>query len=385
MVNCLMKSNNIIKNIKGSFMTTSEKIQNNILKELSSARKTVKTDDYSMSIGELINLYRDEEIKLDPAFQRLFRWEDIQKTKLIESILIGIPIPEIFVAQKSDGTWHVVDGVQRLSTILQLVGDLKGYQPLKLTSCKYIPSLKDTTWEQLPISTQREFKKKKIKINIILTENSDEAQYELFQRLNTGGTSLSDQEVRNCLILMVAPDFYNVINNLKDYENYKSCLKLKKHNFEKEFHMELILRMYVGLMNLVNYEEYKPLDKVILSEFIDKETINLIKNSNINQFEKIFKRTFDKLKNTLDKSSFQKYDKEKETFSGAFNVSAFEMLTVGIASNIDSVEQKGKDELVKQIKELYLLKDADDLLERGTRAINRFKGLTAISKQHFAN
>jgi len=253
--------------------------QTKILSELENARKAVKTDDYSMSIGELINLYRDEEIKLDPAFQRLFRWEDHQKTKLIESILIGIPIPEIFVAQKSDGTWHVVDGVQRLSTIYQLVGVLENRDPLILTTCKYIPSLEQSSWKDLPVSTQREFKKSKIKINIILTENSDEAQYELFQRLNTGGTRLGDQEVRNCLILMVSPDFYEKLNSLKDYENFKDCLKLKDHKFEKEFHMELILRMYMGYQGVVDYRKYDLINSTLLSDFIDKETINLIKNA----------------------------------------------------------------------------------------------------------
>ena len=144
-------------------MTDVEEKQNAILLELEKARKAIKTDDYSMSIGELINLYKDKEIKLDPAFQRLFRWEDHQKTKLIESILIGIPIPEIFVAQKKEGTWHVVDGVQRLSTLYQLVGVLEGGDPLILTSCKYIPSFEGGKWDNLPYRHKESLKNQKLK------------------------------------------------------------------------------------------------------------------------------------------------------------------------------------------------------------------------------
>ncbi|WP_211305490.1 DUF262 domain-containing protein [Xenorhabdus cabanillasii] len=280
--------------------------QKKIKQELEIARQNIKTDGYSMSIGELINLYRDEELKLDPAFQRLFRWNNEQKTKLIESILIGIPIPEIFVAQKSDGTWHVVDGVQRLSTLLQLTGNLPDKEKLTMTSCKYIPSLVGKKWNDLPIETQRELKRTKLKINIILTQNSDEAQYELFQRLNTGGTSLSDQEVRNCLILMLSPDFFDVINNLKEYPNFKECLKLEDHHFEKEYHMELILRMFIGYYNKVNYNSYSPLSYVILSEFIDKETINLIRNADVHEFSEVFRKTFDLLKNSLEKKIISK-------------------------------------------------------------------------------
>ncbi len=358
--------------------------QKSILSELENARKAVKTDDYSMSIGELINLYRDEEIKLDPAFQRLFRWDDRQKTKLIESILIGIPIPEIFVAQKSDGTWHVVDGVQRLSTIYQLVGVLENRDPLTLTTCKYIPSLEQSSWKDLPVSTQREFKKSKIKINIILTENSDEAQYELFQRLNTGGTKLGDQEVRNCLILMVSPDFYEKLNSLKDYENFKDCLKLKDHNFEKEFHMELILRMYMGYQGVVDYKNYEPINSTLLSDFIDKETINLIKNADFDNFIKIFKRTFDKLKSALAKKTFLKYNKDQDEFSGAFNVSVFEMITAGIAANIDSIEDEGNETLIKKIKSIYSEQKVIYFLQRGTKAVQRFKKLTEFSKNYFS-
>jgi len=365
-------------------MTESTSDQNKILEELSLARQTVKTDNYSMSIGELINLYRDEEIKLDPAFQRLFRWDDRQKTKLIESILIGIPIPEIFVAQKSDGTWHIVDGVQRLSTILQLVGVLSGKDALIMTSCKYVPSLNGKLWTDLPISTQREFKKSKLKINIILTQNSDEAQYELFQRLNTGGTSLSDQEVRNCLILMVNPDFFKSLDDLKDYENFKACLKLKDHKFEKEYHMELILRMYIGYQGDTNYSEYEPLSYTQLSDFIDKETINLIKNSSIEDFVLIFKKTFDKLKNALGEKAFVKYDMDRGDFLGAFNVSAFEMISSGIASNIDVIENLGNEQVSEKIKSIYAVDEVQDLLSRGKKALVRFKGLTEFSKKYFS-
>ncbi|MFK5880507.1 MAG: DUF262 domain-containing protein [Flavobacteriaceae bacterium] len=358
--------------------------QNKILKEVSSARKTIKTDDYSMSIGELINLYSENEIKLDPAFQRLFRWDNHQRTKLIESILIGIPIPEIFVAQKSDGTWHVVDGVQRLSTIFQLVGKLSGEEGLTLTTCKYIPSLEGKSWTDLPVSTQREFKKSKIKVNIILTENSDEAQYELFQRLNTGGTSLSPQEVRNCLMLMVDPGFYEKINKLKNYGNFKDCLKIKDHMFEKEFHMELILRMYIGYQGIVEYGKYKPITSVLFSDFIDKETINLIKNSDVEKFEMVFKKTFDKIKNGLKEKAFHKYDEERADFIGAFNVSAFEMISSGIASNIGTIEHISDEKLRKKIELIYAEDDVKKFLGRGKKALVRFKGLTEYAKGYFS-
>ncbi|CEO39412.1 DUF262 domain-containing protein [Photobacterium kishitanii] len=358
-------------------------IQDNIISEIEHAKQNIKTDGYPMSIGEIINLYRDGDIILDPAFQRLYRWEDEQKTKLIESILIGIPIPEIFVAQKADNTWHVVDGVQRLSTILQLAGVLDTYTPLTLQTCKYIPSLEGQSWKTLPIEIQRAFRRSKIKISIILTQNSDEAQYELFQRLNTGGSALSPQEVRNCLMLMINPEFFDVINELKDYDNFKQCLQLNEDDYKKENHMELILRMFIGYENKVKYEEYGSLHSIIMGDFIDKETIRLMKNSDTEKFKDIFKRTFDKLKNCLADQSFHKYDIQKDRFKGGFNVSVFEMLTIGISSNITQVEQLGNDLLIAKIKEIYVTNEIQTSFGRGVRAIKRFKDVTNFSKTYF--
>ena len=93
--------------------------------EIEARRREIRTDGYAMSIGEWVSLYEKGELDIHPEFQRFYRWSDTQKTNLIESILLGIPLPPIFVSQRSDGVWDVVDGLQRLSTIFQLLGILK--------------------------------------------------------------------------------------------------------------------------------------------------------------------------------------------------------------------------------------------------------------------
>ncbi|HEV3200590.1 MAG TPA: DUF262 domain-containing protein, partial [Bryobacteraceae bacterium] len=93
--------------------------------EIDKTRAEIRTDGYSVSIGEWISIYEKAELDIHPEFQRFFRWSTRQKSRLIESILLGIPVPQIFVAQRPDGVWDVVDGLQRLSTIYQFVGILK--------------------------------------------------------------------------------------------------------------------------------------------------------------------------------------------------------------------------------------------------------------------
>ena len=92
--------------------------------EIESAQRLVKTDAYQLSIGEIVNMYRDSEFFINPDFQRLFRWEIGQKAKFIESLLLGILIPSIFVFEKEDSTWELIDGLQRISTILEFMGQL---------------------------------------------------------------------------------------------------------------------------------------------------------------------------------------------------------------------------------------------------------------------
>jgi len=83
---------------------------------VSKKRNTLKTDRLDMSFGELINIYSDKELFISPEYQRAFRWSDYQRTRFIESVLLGIPIPPIFVAEDDNGKWEVVDGLQRIST-----------------------------------------------------------------------------------------------------------------------------------------------------------------------------------------------------------------------------------------------------------------------------
>src|SRR5258706_16231751 len=93
--------------------------------EVIETRNSLSTDRLDMSFGEIMSMYERGEIIIDPEFQRLFRWTDYQKTRFMESLLLGIPIPPIFVAEDQNGRWELVDGLQRLSTVLSFFGMLK--------------------------------------------------------------------------------------------------------------------------------------------------------------------------------------------------------------------------------------------------------------------
>ena len=120
--------------------------------QLKKARREVVSDGYEMSVGEVVSLYKDGELCINPNFQRLFRWDEGRKTRFIESLLLGIPIPPIFVFQRADGVWELIDGLQRTSTILEFMGELLGSDGDRLPgsallATKLLPSLDGVTWE----------------------------------------------------------------------------------------------------------------------------------------------------------------------------------------------------------------------------------------------
>ena len=200
--------------------------------EIEKARKEIVSDGYDMSLGEVMNLYKEDELKINPEFQRLFRWDITRKTRFIESILLSIPIPPIFVFQDNDGNWELIDGLQRLSTILEFSGILKKSDgnisaPSILEGTKFLPSLSNKYWKawnegdsSIDKSLQMQIKRSRIRVEILLKESDENAKYELFQRLNTGGAQLSEQEVRNCVAVMINPSFNELIKRLSKFSSF---------------------------------------------------------------------------------------------------------------------------------------------------------------------
>ncbi|NJL64533.1 MAG: DUF262 domain-containing protein [Methylacidiphilales bacterium] len=174
--------------------------------EIDSKRKQIRSDRYSMSIGEWIALYEQGEIEIYPVFNKGLRWSESQKVKFIESILLGIPISSIFVYQGNSGIWEVVDGLQRLSTIYQFVGILKDefgklLPPFTLQKTEYLPSLAGKLWKDINhlegsdigfTPEQRLLvRKAKINVNIVSAESNPQFKYDLFLRLNTVDSNLT--------------------------------------------------------------------------------------------------------------------------------------------------------------------------------------------------
>jgi len=315
-----------------------------LIDEVNQKRKEIRTDGYAMSISEWASLYENKEVDIHPEFQRFYRWSDNQKTNLIESILLGIPIPPVFVSQRDDGVWDVVDGLQRLSTIYQLMGILKDEEgnlvdALTMIGTKYLPSLEGKLWndsENEDNSIGQELrlivKRSKINVSIILKESDETAKYDLFQRLNTGGSNLSPQEVRNCILVMLNKDFYTWLKILSTYEAFQECISLSDRPLSESYDLELALRFLI--FALIDESELNQIGDVGI--FItEKMRIMAVDESfDKSKWERLFKDTFDVLNDQLSDASFKRYNIQKQKFSGGFLLSQFEVVAYGVGYNL---------------------------------------------------
>ena len=358
--------------------------------EIAKHRAEIRSDAYSMSVGELVSMYKENELHIRPQFQRLFRWSPFQKSRFIESILLGIPIPSIFVYQRPDGVWDVIDGQQRLSTILEFVGILRDEDgeclaPLSLVKTKFLPSLQDLMWNDSDSSraigrdNQLLVKRSKLDVKIILRESSEASKYELFQRLNTGGSLLSRQEIRNVIILMIDPTFHDWVATLADDAAFKNCADLSDRQLKEQYDRELVIRfLALGGLSDIEFRIGE------LGDFLDNKAETLANDSGFNREAErlIFTKTFNTL-NDYGPNVFKRFDHGKDMHSGGFLISAYEVFAIGLShcfrQDIGSIVDPAK--LGNLAKEVWRDETFLDAIGSGVRASSRIPKVIPYARQ----
>jgi hypothetical protein len=318
--------------------------------EIEAARRTVKTDSLAMSVGELVSMYEERELNISPAFQRLYRWETHQKAKFIESILLGIPIPPIFVFETDSAKWELIDGLQRISTILEFMGRLKDDQnrrrpPLSLQSTVYLPSLANAVWEkseliralnyddQIEIGKpfQFEFRRSRLDIQILKRSSDEYSKYDLFQRLNSGGTLADPQEVRNCALIMVSPGFFELLTECADSPQFRRVSRITESGRRIQKHLEYVTRFFV-------FTKYDYEGSYDVEEFIDKMALELARYPHVAaEVHGLFRFTFDLLYDAYGTNALRKKDGNR--FTGQVGLVALEGIAVGIARNARAIQE----------------------------------------------
>jgi len=226
--------------------------------QLKTQRRAVDFDTSDIQAQQLLSMLKSDDIEVSPAYQRQFRWSEKRCSQFIESMMLGIPIPSLFMATNEDSTWEVVDGVQRLSTIVKFAGDedlrkqLNLNGPLVLVELEKLTEFVGLRFDQLPENVQRHFLTRPVKV-ITLNDKSDNiVRYDLFERLNTGGVELSPQEIRNCIYSK--GDFADRLEQWSKEANFRTAVKLTPLQQRNATAEECVLRFFAFLHSYKHFE-----------------------------------------------------------------------------------------------------------------------------------
>lgn len=231
--------------------------------QLQQQRRKVDFDTYDITVDELVRRVRLGRIEIAPAYQRQFRWDDQRQSRIVESLLLGIPVPPLFMAtnvEEDSGTsWEVVDGLQRLLSLVNFLGDdearevarLSERPRLRLSGLDILHALKDQLASELPADLRSGLEDRPIKV-IVLNDKSDlQVRFDLFERLNTGGIRLTDHEVRESVFM---GDFIDLLTDLSKSADFKTVVSLPKPREDDGTPQDYVLRFFAFLERYQSFE-----------------------------------------------------------------------------------------------------------------------------------
>lgn len=318
-------------------------------------QRVIRTKSSDAEIQGLYSKYKKGRLNIQPIYQRNYVWDPKKASRLIESVLLGIPIPIIYLAQNENGIDNVIDGQQRLTSLFSFIdGAFPDGRKFKLTGLNVFTELKGKTYAELDDNLQDKIQEYAIRVITFTSDSDPDLQYEIFTRLNTGSVALNDQELRNCIY---RGRFNELVKELATNQDYLSLLGLSKpHPRMKD--IELVLRFVAFYTN--SYINYAPPIKKFLNDTMRKnKDLDPIDEKKIRE---AFKRAVTNTQTLLGKKAFRRLTAGTEENSNGewndrqVNVSLFDITMDSMARIETPILMKNLD----AIREAYLCLMTED-------------------------
>ena len=316
----------ILNNQKGVTVEVSDAAIN---EKYEKGEARIITEQGAIKLSLVKQVFNAENYQLRPKYQRRITWDSKKRSKLIESFIMNIPVPPIFVYETDFNRYQVMDGLQRITAIMDFYNDY--YELEELTQW---PELNGKKYSQLPQKVKEGIDRRQLSVITLLKESSktliqeEEMKKMVFERLNTGGVTLEDQEIRNalyngpfndlCILLSSNNTFRKLwfinpddIDGLEDeLDNYDDALKYAKNKlYKRMYDVELVLR-YFAMRHIDEYSGK-------LSEFMDLclRQGNRYTDNQIEILKNIFEKTIEKADILFSEKAFCQYVKRRGTFT----------------------------------------------------------------------
>jgi len=331
-----------------------------ILKPWNPAKIRITTKNFSLR--EIVEQIKEGEIDLAPDFQRDYVWKKRQRTRLIESILIGIPLPAFYFNQETEGTYQVADGVQRLSTIRLFMSD--GHV-LEAEDLEYLTDLKDQKYSMLEPAMVRRLRVTQIVVHVIEPQTPDEVKYDIFGRVNTLGSPLSAQEIRHAMSKLRSRDFLKSLIELPSFD------AATEHHFRKKSggepgksvrdskrmaNRELALRFCAfSRYSEAEYRKHESLDAFLLdfTRRIDGGTDNPLSDQDLDTLRERFDGAMNNAFEVLGEAAFRRWPPGEKQQRGPINRAVYESQSIALADYPLDRLRAHKDEIVAAFRKTF--------------------------------
>jgi hypothetical protein len=325
----------------------------------------IRVETKPMTIDLLLARMREGELDLTPGFQRKGGiWKDEAQSRLIESILIRIPLPAFYMDATDENRWLVVDGLQRLTTLKRFVLDKK----LRLCGLEFLGQLHGKTFDNLPRNFQRRIAETQVTVYLIEKGTPSGVKFNIFKRINTGGLPLSTQEIRHALNQGKVTEFLERLANLNEFKEATA----NSIRDDRMADRECVLRFLA--FTITPYVEYKVND---FDSFLNDRMaeINNMPDHNLDNLEQKFIRAMRAMLIIFERDAFRK-PRKGNTPRFPINKALFESWSANLGQLDDHqvFELTEKKEILQE-KFLDLMNDRefDGSISQGTGNINKVK------------
>jgi hypothetical protein len=344
----------------------------------------IRTKSLDISFNELYDMYNNEELRIAPDYQRLFRWGKEKQSRFIESLILEMPVPPIFVIETEEGIYELIDGLQRISSYLHFRGSVFHTEEdetedetekedetednnfLKLQGCDIISDLNGMTFDTLPKVLQIKLKRTFVRMEVIKKESEPSLKYHMFKRLNTGGEILSDQEIRNCTIRLLGSKAISFIEKCSYNKNFKNVIcRIGDEKINTKYDQELVLRFFAIKNDIDNY-------KYPVTEFLTNYLEDITTGKKDFDFDKeanIFEKTFEFIDANMGADAFSTRTVQGNMRSD-FTLYCFDGISVPLACWIENVKEGQEQAIVDKIEEI---KFGDEIQSYKTGSVNGVK------------
>ena len=323
----------------------------------------------SRTIHDVLRRIEQRNFIMDPDFQRDFIWDDGKQSKLIESVLMRIPLPVFYIAENEDGRMVVVDGLQRLSTFQSFVSD--GRLRLRLPEQ---PELNGKRFTDLSPRLQNRVEDCNLTLYVIDSKAPERARLDIFERVN-GGVPLTRQQMRNCLYMGPAT---RLLREEADQEFFR---EVTGHSLNRaQMRDREFINRFCGFQ-LFSPDDYRGDMDLFLSQTLKK--MNTLEPEQLEKLSGLLRTGLANNHNLFGRYAFRKHTAAREGRRGFINASLWDVMCTGLAGYDENTVKANETALLSAFYRLLEDETFSDAITLGTNQANRVKQRLEMAKTMF--